>query len=91
MCVSMKNERVSMTAPFSKVMEMESFRLVVIVKHTWNAKAANLSLTAVLINRTGVTTMTPINVSLSRRTATRVKVTSTFLVCSVLLLVIHCV
>ena len=88
MCVSMKNERVSMTALLTKV--TDTFRRVIIVKHTWNAKAAKLSPTAVLINRTGVTTMTPINVSLSRRIATRVKVTSSFLVCSPFRLVIRC-
>ena len=77
-----------MTAPITKV--SETFRRAIIVKRTWSAKAAKLSPTAALINRTGVTTMTPINVSLSRRIATRVKVCSTFLVCSLLLPVIQC-
>ena len=68
----MKNERVTMTAPFTKV--TETFRRAVLVKNSWNVKAAKPSSTAVLIDRTGVSTMTLINVSLSRRTASRVKV-----------------
>ena len=88
MCVSMLKEAVPMTAPCTAV--TESFRCAVLVQNTWNVKTAKPLPTTVLINRTGGSTMTPINVSLSRRTATRVKVTSTFLVCSVLHPVIHC-
>ena len=76
MFVTTKNERVSTSVLFAWV--TETFRRAAkVVQNTWNVKTAKPPNTAVLTNRTGGSTMTPTNVSLSRRTATRVKVTST--------------
>ena len=77
-----------MTAPVTRV--KETFRRAEIVKYTWCVKPAKHMPIVAIMNRTGGTTMTPIHVSLSRRTATRVKVPSAFLVCSLLLPVIQC-